>query len=37
MSNGIRVGIWDLAPGIARSNFYALLGTAFFSIGLLTR
>jgi MFS family permease len=33
---GIRVGIWDLAPGIERSNFYALLGTAFFSIGLLT-
>ena len=36
MSNGIRVGIWELAPGIQRSNFYALLGTAFFSIGLLT-
>lgn len=33
---GIRVGIWDLSPGIQRSNFYALLGTAFFSIGLLT-
>jgi MFS family permease len=33
---GIRVGIWDHAPGIERSNFYALLGTAFFSIGLLT-
>ncbi len=33
---GIRVGIWDLAPGVQRSNFYALLGTAFFSIGLLT-
>ena len=32
---GIRVGIWDLAPGVQRSNFYALLGTAFFSIGLL--
>ena len=30
------VGIWDLAPGVQRSNFYALLGTAFFSIGLLT-
>jgi len=33
---GIKVGIWELAPGIERSNFYALLGTAFFSIGLLT-
>lgn len=33
---GTRVGIWELAPGIERSNFYALLGTAFFSIGLLT-
>lgn len=31
-----RVCIWDLSPGIERSNFYALLGTAFFSIGLLT-
>ena len=36
MQSGIRVGIWDLSPGIERSNFYALLGTAFFSIGLLT-
>lgn len=36
MQQGIRVGIWDLSPGIERSNFYALLGTAFFSIGLLT-
>jgi MFS family permease len=33
---GIKVGIWDLAPGISRANFHALLGTAFFSIGLLT-
>ena len=33
---GIRIGIWELAPGVQRSNFYALLGTAFFSIGLLT-
>jgi len=33
---GIRVGIWELAPGVRRSNFYALLGVAFFSIGLLT-
>jgi hypothetical protein len=33
---GTRVGIWELAPGIERANFYALLGTAFFSIGLLT-
>lgn len=30
-----RVGIWELAPGIQRSNFYSLLGAAFFSIGLL--
>lgn len=36
MQQGIRVGIWELSPGIERSNFYALLGTAFFSIGLLT-
>ena len=36
MEKGTKVGIWELAPGIARSNFYALLGTAFFSIGLLT-
>ena len=35
-AEGGRVGIWELAPGIERSNFYALLGTAFFSIGLLT-
>lgn len=35
-SRGNKVGIWELAPGIERSNFYALLGTAFFSIGLLT-
>lgn len=32
----VKVGIWELAPGIQRSNFYALLGVAFFSIGLLT-
>lgn len=32
----VKVGIWELAPGIQRSNFYALLGIAFFSIGLLT-
>jgi len=35
-SAGIKVGIWELSPGIERRNFYALLGTAFFSIGLLT-
>lgn len=35
-NTGTKVGIWELAPGIARSNFYALLGAAFFSIGLLT-
>ena len=34
--DGVKVGIWELAPGIQRSNFYALLGVAFFSIGLLT-
>ncbi len=33
---GVRVGPWELAPGIERRNFYALLGAAFFSIGLLT-
>jgi MFS family permease len=33
---GTRVGIWELAPGIERSNFFSLLGAAFFSIGLLT-
>ena len=32
----VRVGPWELAPGIERSNFFALLGAAFFSIGLLT-
>jgi len=32
----VKVGIWELAPGVQRSNFYALLGVAFFSIGLLT-
>jgi MFS family permease len=32
----VRVGPWELAPGIQRSNFFALLGAAFFSIGLLT-
>ena len=34
--DGARVGIWELAPGIERSNFFSLLGAAFFSIGLLT-
>ena len=33
---GIKVGIWELAPGIERRNFHALLGAAFFSIGLMT-
>lgn len=33
---GVKVGPWELAPGIERSNFFALLGAAFFSIGLLT-
>lgn len=32
----VRVGPWELATGIQRSNFFALLGAAFFSIGLLT-
>jgi len=32
----IKVGPWELAPGIQRQNFFALLGAAFFSIGLLT-
>ncbi len=35
-TNNVRVGPWELAPGIERRNFYALLGAAFFSIGLLT-
>ncbi len=34
--DAVKVGIWELSPGIQRSNFYALLGVAFFSIGLLT-
>ncbi len=34
--DGTRVGIWELAPGVERSNFFSLLGAAFFSIGLLT-
>lgn len=33
---GSKVGIWELSPGIERSNFFSLLGAAFFSIGLLT-
>lgn len=33
---GEKVGIWELSPGIERSNFFSLLGAAFFSIGLLT-
>ncbi len=33
---GVKVGVWELAPGIERRNFFALLGAAFFSIGLLT-
>jgi MFS family permease len=33
---GKKVGIWELSPGIERSNFFSLLGAAFFSIGLLT-
>ena len=32
----VKVGPWELAPGIRRQNFFALLGAAFFSIGLLT-
>ncbi len=32
----VKVGPWELAPGIERRNFFALLGAAFFSIGLLT-
>lgn len=35
-SAGVKVGPWELAPGIERRNFFALLGAAFFSIGLLT-
>jgi MFS family permease len=35
-AEGIRLGIWELAPGIERANFFALLGAAFFSIGLMT-
>ena len=33
---GTKVGIWELSPGIERSNFFSLLGAAFFSIGVLT-
>jgi len=32
----VKVGIWELAPEVKPTNFYALLGVAFFSIGLLT-
>ena len=33
---GIRIGPWELVPGVRRKHFYSLLGTSFFTIGLLT-
>jgi len=35
-SEGIKIGILWMAPGISRGNFYAFLYTAFSTIGLLT-
>lgn len=33
---GLKIGPWELVPGIRRSHFYSLLGASFFSIGLMT-
>ena len=31
----LKIGPWELAPGISRANFRALLGASLFTIGLL--
>lgn len=33
---GIKIGPWELVPGIRRKNFNALLAVSFFTIGLMT-
>jgi MFS family permease len=32
----LRIGPWELVPGVRRSHFNALLGASFFTIGLMT-
>ena len=33
---GLRIGPWELVPGVRRAHFNALLGASFFTIGLMT-
>lgn len=33
---GIKIGPWELVPGVSRKNFNALLAVSFFTIGLMT-
>ena len=33
---GLKIGPWELVPGIRRGHFNALLATSFFTIGLMT-
>lgn len=32
----LKIGPWELVPGVRRSHFNALLGASFFTIGLMT-
>lgn len=32
----LRIGPWELVPGVRRAHFNALLGASFFTIGLMT-
>jgi MFS family permease len=32
----LRIGAWELVPGVRRRHFNALLGASFFTIGLMT-
>ncbi|NBW90286.1 MAG: MFS transporter, partial [Gammaproteobacteria bacterium] len=35
-STGLRIGPWELAPGVTRGHFNSLLVASFFTIGLMT-
>ena len=35
-STGLRIGTWELAPGVTRGHFNSLLVASFFTIGLMT-
>ncbi len=32
----LKIGPWELVPGVRRAHFNALLGASFFTIGLMT-